>query len=371
MTRRGGRLAVGLALAVALTGCGIGVPATPQTSEALFESAGLKDRLLGLVSSQSRKGFDAYDPDRDGKVSHRDVPFLFESTFKRLDKNKDGFLTYAEARPEESRLKASVKLLSGMLTASFKLLDLDSDGLLTPGELSGQPTLARSVGQAALTPEAFLTALEREHLALEAEPVLEAKNGKRPIFMIPGFFLPAFIWVDLRKDLKKEGWNRFYTMEHWPGFDDIREYAAEAKLKVERMKRETGSPQVEFFGHSMGGLIGRYMIKNLGADKDVVHYVAFGTPQHGTVMAHLFNWILKSNEQMSRNSAFIKELNAGDETPGNVKYTMIRGGLDEISIPNDTAVLEGAENHFIPRAMHLHLVFHPEAQRIAIEALKK
>lgn len=372
MTHRGGRLAaVGLALAVALTGCGRGVPAAPQTSEALFESAGLTKRLLGLVSSQSRKGFDAYDPDRDGKVSHRDVPFLFESTFKRLDKNKDGFLTYAEAKPEDSRLRASVKQLASMLTSSFKLLDLDTDGLLSPNELSGQPSLADSIGQVAMTPEAFLTALEREHRALESEPVLEAASGKRPIFLIPGFFLPAFIWVDLRKDLSKEGWNRFYTMEHWPGFDDIREYAAEAKLHVERIKRETSSPQIEFIGHSMGGLIGRYMIKNLGGDKDIVHYVAFGTPQHGTVVAHLVNWVIKSTEQMSRGSAFIKELNAGDETPGNVKYTMIRAEFDEISIPNDTAVLEGADNHFIPRAMHLHLVFHPEAQRIAIEALKK
>src|SRR5690606_22968261 len=138
-------------------------------------------------------------------------------------------------------------------------------------------------------------------------------KGKNPVFMVPGFFLPAFIWVDMRKDLSKAGWNRFYTMEHWPGFDDIREYAAEAKLHVERIKRETGSRQIEYFGHSMGGLVGRYMIKSLGAEKDVAHYVAFGTPQHGTIMAHAFSWLITSNDQMRRDSAFLRELNAGDE----------------------------------------------------------
>jgi pimeloyl-ACP methyl ester carboxylesterase len=330
----------------------------------------MTDRLLGLVNGQARKGFDAYDRDRDGKVSHADVPFLFPKTFERLDKNGDGLLTYSEAKPESSRLMASVKQLAGMLASSFKLLDLNADGLLDSRELALREGLAEAAAERPLTPETFLTVLEREQRAMDAQPALDVK-GKNPILMVPGFFLPAFIWVDMRKDLSKEGWKQFYTMEHWPGFDDIREYAAEAKLHVDRIRRETGSRQVEYFGHSMGGLVGRYMIKNLGAEKDVAHYVAFGTPQHGTVMAHLFNWLITSNAQMSRDSAFIRELNAGDETPGSVKYTMIRGGLDEISIPNDTAVLEGAENHYIPRAMHLHLVFHSDAQRIAIEALKK
>jgi triacylglycerol lipase len=364
------RIGFGLALAVTLAGCGQFTPAASPSSEAMFASSGMVDRLLSITNRQSRKGFDAYDPDRDGRVKHQDVPFLFPKTFKRLDKNGDGFLTYAEAKPEPGRLKGAVKQLSGMLTATFKQLDLNSDGLLDPQELVGRDGMLDAAQRAPLTPEAFLVALERDHQSLEAEASLQA-NDKNPILGVPGFFLPAFIWVDLRRDLAKQGWNRFYTMEHWPGFDDIREYAAEAKLHVERIKRETGTRQVEYFGHSMGGLVGRYMIKSLGAEKDVAHYVAFGTPQHGTVVAHLFNWIITSNKQMSRGSAFLKELNAGDETPGRVKYTMIRGGLDEISIPNDTAVLDGADNHFIPRAMHLHLVFHPEAQRIAIEALKK
>ncbi len=370
MRRRGGRFGLGLLLAWTMTGCGQVAPGATQGSETLFTSSGMTDRLLAIVTGQSRKGFDAYDRDRDGRVSHADVPFLFPKTFKRLDKNGDGFLTYEEAKPESSRLLGSVKQLAEMLTSSFKLLDLNSDGLLDASELSLRDGLADVASSRPLTPDTFLTALEREHLALEAQPRLEAK-GKNPILMIPGFFLPAFIWVDMRKDLAKAGWDRFYTMEHWPGFDDIREYAAEAKLHVERIQRETGSKQIEYFGHSMGGLIGRYMIKNLGAEKDIAHYVAFGTPQHGTVMAHLFNWLITSNAQMSRNSPFITELNAGDETPGRVKYTMIRGGLDEISIPHDTAILDGADNHYIPRAMHLHLVFHPDAQRIAIEALSK
>jgi len=370
MRRRAGRVGLGLLLAASLTACGQLAPAAPQASEDLFAAAGLRSRLMELVSGQSRKGFDAYDRDGDGRVRHADVPFLFAETFKRLDRNGDGYLTYQEARPEASRLTASVTQLAKMLTSAFKLLDLNADGILDGAELALREDLADAANGQALTPETFLNALEREHLALEARPQIDA-NGKNPVFMVPGFFLPAFIWVDMRKDLSKAGWNRFYTMEHWPGFDDIREYAAEAKLHVERIQRETGTRQIEYFGHSMGGLVGRFMIKNLGAEKDVAHYVAFGTPQHGTIMAHAFSWLITSNDQMRRDSAFIRELNAGDETPGRVKYTMIRGGLDEISIPNDTAVLEGAQNHFIPRAMHLHLVFHPDAQRIAIEALSK
>jgi len=370
MARRGGSLGLALLLALSLGGCGLPVPVATQGPDTLFASSALTSRLQGLVTGQSRQGFDAYDRDGDGRVSHADVPFLFAKTFKRLDKNGDGFLTYSEAKPDSARLTASVKQLAEMLASAFKLLDLNADGLLDANELALREGLAEAASAQPLTPETFLTALEREHRALEAQPQLDS-TGKNPILMVPGFFLPAFIWVDMRKDLAKAGWNRFYTMEHWPGFDDIREYAAEAKLHVERIQRETGTRQVEYFAHSMGGLVGRYMIKNLGAEPDVAHYVAFGTPQHGTVMAHAFSWLITSNAQMRRDSAFIKELNAGDETPGRVKYTMIRGGLDEISIPNDTAVLEGADNHYIPRAMHLHLVFHPEAQRIAIDALSK
>src|SRR3989339_87536 len=142
----------------------------------------------------------------------------------------------------------------------------------------------------------------------------------------------------------------------------ITEYAERLSKIVDNVLYATGKNKVIIIAHSMGGLVSRSYIKDYGGDKKVDKLVTIGTPNHGTygVAENLcdFRGGLKDSLEcgdMKNNSTFIKNLNSGDETYGNVKYYTIAGNCDNLTNLNslesfsydevilvDSVYLEGA-----------------------------
>ena len=56
---------------------------------------------------------------------------------------------------------------------------------------------------------------------------------------------------------------------------------------ISNVKKLTGAQQVDLVGHSMGGLISRYYIDRLMAERDVAQLIMLGTPQNGSDCANL------------------------------------------------------------------------------------
>src|SRR5436190_1435846 len=100
------------------------------------------------------------------------------------------------------------------------------------------------------------------------------------------------------------------------------------------------------------GLVTRYWIKNLGGAAKVGRYVSLGTPQYGTYVANIIAFLglgsclgIPACQQMSIGSSFVNQLNAGDDTPGSVRYITVRTLQDELVRPVDNAELnDGARN---------------------------
>jgi len=111
---------------------------------------------------------------------------------------------------------------------------------------------------------------------------------------------------------------------------------------------------VHFVTHSMGGLSTRYYIKNLGGESKVEDWVSLGGPNHGTETANLCFEV--SCEEMRINSKFLKELNAGDETPGAVHYATWWSPCDEFINPDSSVPLSGATNTETACISHLSLL---------------
>jgi triacylglycerol esterase/lipase EstA (alpha/beta hydrolase family) len=189
--------------------------------------------------------------------------------------------------------------------------------------------------------------------------------------MIPGFVMPIHTFYPMRAALKKAGYTDMTIMNQWPWFGRIEEYAAIARMHVDAAKKRTGAKKVELLGHSMGGLTARTLVKSLGGDKDVAHVVTYGTPHHGTVLGNLAGWALPSCHEMSLGSDFIKQLNDGDETPGDIKYTSIHCAWDEIVVPGRSVDLAGAENLNVKNTFHIEMMFDPTSAKLTLEALAK
>jgi len=131
------------------------------------------------------------------------------------------------------------------------------------------------------------------------------------------------------------------------GTDDVVTAARQLAAFVDEVRAATGAAKVSLVGHSQGGMMPRYYIKNLGGAAYVDDLVGLAPSNHGTrlipaanpLAALLPGLICVSCDQQAWGSAFLRELNAGDETPGDVSYTQITSRYDEVVVPHTSGYL--------------------------------
>lgn len=116
---------------------------------------------------------------------------------------------------------------------------------------------------------------------------------------------------------------------------------------TDRVLAATGAAKVSMVGHSQGGMMPRYYIKNLGGIDKVDDLVGLVPSNHGTVLTGpgnpftqaAFGGICPACKQQTVGSPFLTALNAGDETLGDISYTQITTRLDEVVVPYTSAYL--------------------------------
>lgn len=360
------RLVLGVATLALLSGCaraGFIPTAEAVSMDAAFQAQGVANQVATEVLAADRAAFDGFDANHDGALTHAEVPFLQADNFLAHDANHDGVLSYAESKPSGAYVKQLTALVGKSLAAYFKKQDADHDGKLSAAEA---PELVVSRG-GAIAPEQLLAAFA----AADATLAPARGSAKPPVEMIPGFVMPIHTFYPIRSALAKAGYTDMTIMNQWPWFGRIEEYAAIARMHVDGAKKRTGSKKVEVIGHSMGGLTARTLVKYGGGDKDVAHVVTMGTPHHGTVLGNLGGIALPSCKEMSLGSPFLKALNEGDETPGQIPYTSIHCSWDEIVIPGSSVDLEGADNPKVDHTFHIEMMFDPTTIQLVLDGLNK
>ncbi|GGR51645.1 triacylglycerol esterase/lipase EstA (alpha/beta hydrolase family) [Nocardioides luteus] len=165
--------------------------------------------------------------------------------------------------------------------------------------------------------------------------------------------------------------------------DDIRDSAAHLGEFVERVLEVTDAEKVSLVGHSQGGMMPRYYIKNLGGDAYVEDLVGLAPSNHGTAIIPDTGstdptGFCVSCAQQAAGSQFLADLNAGDETPGDVSYTQIASAYDEIVVPYTSGFLAEGPNTTNVRiqdvcgldlAEHGLIVMSQAAIRVTLDAL--
>jgi triacylglycerol esterase/lipase EstA (alpha/beta hydrolase family) len=139
------------------------------------------------------------------------------------------------------------------------------------------------------------------------------------------------------------------------GVDDIPTSAGELNAFVDKVLAATGAAEVDLVGHSQGGMMPRYYLKNLGGAAEVHTLVGLSPSNHGTTLDGLFilsNFFPGANqftgalcpacEQQRAGSSFITALNSGGETVAGVDYTVIQTRYDQVVTPYTSAFLSGS-----------------------------
>ena len=126
----------------------------------------------------------------------------------------------------------------------------------------------------------------------------------------------------------------------------IEDSAAQLGTFVDRVLSATRATQVSLVGHSQGGMMPRYYVKFLGGASKVDDLVGLAPSNHGTsnplLLTPGLGRLCPACLQQKTGSAFLRRLNAGDETPGAVSYTNVVTRFDEVVLPYTSGYLSGA-----------------------------
>ena len=187
-------------------------------------------------------------------------------------------------------------------------------------------------------------------LAVGAAPA--AAVPPDPVIIVAGTFSPAFANEPLAARMRAEGYQVWIFELPGLGTGDIRESARALNRFADGIRSQTGAARVDLVGHSQGGLVGRAYIKYEGGAAEVDSLVSLGTPHYGTSLANIARFFslgtcvgITSCHQMATGSSFLNDLNAGDDTVGNVRYTNIYTSFDEVVFPVTNATMQdGATN---------------------------
>jgi triacylglycerol lipase len=146
---------------------------------------------------------------------------------------------------------------------------------------------------------------------------------------------------------------------HVFGYNSFQSNATTARqlsAYIDDVLRQTGAQKVDIVTHSMGGLSSRYYIKNLGGANRVDDWVSIGGPNNGTAVAGFCSLLITACQEMRAGSDFLRNLNAGDPTPGNVTYTTFRSPCDLVINPVSSTILAGADNRTTACLGHIGMI---------------
>jgi triacylglycerol lipase len=169
-----------------------------------------------------------------------------------------------------------------------------------------------------------------------------------PVVLVHGTFESAADnWALVAPQIKAAGYCVFALDFGQRGTGDIAASAGELARFVASVLAATGARKVSLVGHSQGGMMPRWYLTFLGGAAKVDDLVGLAPSNHGTTNPGAFlagATLCPACDQQRAGSAFLQQLNAGDETPGDVSYTSIETRYDEVVTPYTSAFLAPGSN---------------------------
>jgi pimeloyl-ACP methyl ester carboxylesterase len=184
-------------------------------------------------------------------------------------------------------------------------------------------------------------------LGLVGAPVKARENGaagnvfETPVVQIHGYFHNRSGFFFMSRELRAEGFRWIHGMNYNPLRSGVPELAAWFKKHVDDVMQVSGSDRVHLIGHSLGGVVARWYIQELGGENHVDHCVTVGTPHTGTVAAYI--GIGPAAKDMRPGSEVMRHLEYGFHR-SKVAYVNFYSDFDVLIVPAASAVLPERSN---------------------------
>lgn len=211
-------------------------------------------------------------------------------------------------------------------------------------------------------------AIVREGLSLLAHglllPLGGVATGARPLrrrelrtlVFVHGLAANRSGFLPMRGYLRALGYSRQYAF-NYRSTGSIEKLALRLKDALDDRVR---GGRIDLVAHSMGGLVARAYIQQLGGERRVDRLITLATPHRGT---HAANFIPAGLvRQLLPDSRFLTRLNAL-APPLRVRTTSIVAGRDVLVQPTASAYCPFGETVVFDALGHVELLFRPEVYR--------
>jgi len=171
---------------------------------------------------------------------------------------------------------------------------------------------------------------------------LPAAGPHHPVLLLHGFLCNGRVWNALQVRLRTAGFGPIEAPDVEPLLVDIETQARRVAPELLALQSRCNGERVVIIAHSMGGLVARALLRELGAGV-IRRIITIASPHHGSPLARGLPW--PCARQMSDASPWLRTLNSTQESKFTVPMASIYSREDNLVVPAGSACLQGAELH--------------------------
>lgn len=187
------------------------------------------------------------------------------------------------------------------------------------------------------------------------------------IVLVHGFFSTNKIFFLMKKKFEKNGFTCFAPtlrpINAKYGIENLGE-----KLKSEIDFHLGDKEEFSLVGFSMGGIVCRYYLQELGGVSRVKNFITISVPHKGTLTAYLFP--SKGVRQLRPNSEFLKNLLHNELVLTGLTLYSLRTPFDLMITPSNSSLWEIAHNKKYNSIVHSFMLFNTKLIKDIISLLK-
>ncbi len=200
--------------------------------------------------------------------------------------------------------------------------------------------------------------------------VADSETANMPVILVHGWIHNRSAFLGISRTLRRHGFRHIHAFDYNPLVYDIPEVAGMLAAEVDRVLSITGASKAMIVGHSMGGVVSRYYVQQLGGESKIDTVITLGSPHRGTYAAYLGPGA--SAPQMKPGSGVMRALEESAR-PTDVRWIAVYSDLDLLILPAVNAKLVHpalrAHNIKVADLGHLSLLLSGEVMRAVVSHL--
>ena len=178
--------------------------------------------------------------------------------------------------------------------------------------------------------------LDEQSRRARTKLALDPRLAATPVLLVHGYVHNRSAFLALKRQLKRAGF-RYVDGVNYNALEGIPQAAARLGAEVERVLQATGEDRVMIVGHSMGGMVSRYYVQELGGEDTVDTVITLGSPHAGSYTSYI--GVGEAATQLRPGSALLDQLQS-TARPGPVRWIAYWSDLDLFVTPSAHARLD-------------------------------